>query len=366
MSNCSNPGAISCVLIRTASASQACPSVRVDSADLHLGREAALESHSLVAEIRPDYLWQARPLMEGIRMALMKSCGRRQGYISASRPVFLSWVLVLLLGAGVYPVQGVSANGLNSPDNLLQPVTQATWSVRTLEGAAGSATSEGELLRIDVTAPGAHLWDLFLQGLCPLQEGQTYRLRFLARAQVARALRVTGVVDQGDFHSIGLDQTKPLEPVWNMEAMTFTATKILTGHNVLQFQMGDQVGSVWIADVSLTPVPAPPTVAPTVVDPLLLPRVGEIRLEGAIEQVLSTQGRIVLLAAQMRDTNEASTAITPPRRKVVLIGRSTLLHLVQNGQTSLASLRPGETLIVVGKNQGSGKPLYARVIATGQ
>lgn len=271
----------------------------------------------------------------------------------------LPTLLLLLLAGIVASTRNAAADELNPPDNLLRPIAEPTWSVRTLDGAAGSVTPEGTRVRLDVTVAGTHPWDVFLQGDCPIQEGKTYRLRFLARAQPPRTLRVTAVIDQADFHSVGLDQTKALTTQWELETLTFTATKALAAHDALQFQIGDQAGQVWLSDASLTSAPLP-VAAPA--DLLLQPQSGEIRLEGTLQACLPTQGRLVLLAARSADPEQPSVDIIPPRRKVILVDSRTVLRPTHGTPAALGNFHTGDSIIVVGRNQGHGKPLVARMI----
>ena len=97
-------------------------------------------------------------------------------------------------------------------------------------------------------------------------------------------------------------------------------------------------------------------------DPALTPRLGEVRLEGTVRETFSGQSRLILWASRATDCGRPSQAIEPARQKIILVHPSTQMHPA-TGAAALASFQPGDTVIVVGKSLGPGKPLLARLVA---
>jgi len=83
------------------------------------------------------------------------------------------------------------------------------------------------------------------------QAGATYTVRFRAKADVPRRIWLGGSIDEPDWHGIGLNQAVPLTEAWQDYQYEFQA-KDLAAENSIQFSFGDQTGTVWIADFTLT------------------------------------------------------------------------------------------------------------------
>ncbi len=86
----------------------------------------------------------------------------------------------------------------------------------------------------------------------PLQEGATYTLRFRARADRPRSMNLAGAITQPDYHNIGLAEKVPLTQKWRMYRYVFTAKNVAPQIDVPLFLLGEEAGTVWLADVSLT------------------------------------------------------------------------------------------------------------------
>jgi WD40 repeat protein/serine/threonine protein kinase len=122
-----------------------------------------------------------------------------------------------------------------------------------VQGAAQATLNiEGKAYRVDVTAVDdtdyhVQLW----RGLDNLQEGATYTVRFRAKANVTRQIWHGGQVVGGDWHSIGLGQAVELTDQWKNCEAQFQA-KGLAAQNQIAFNLGQQTGTVWIDDFTVT------------------------------------------------------------------------------------------------------------------
>jgi WD40 repeat protein len=122
-------------------------------------------------------------------------------------------------------------------------------------GAAARTTAEADgATRIEVERAGsshAHV-RLTCVGV-PVERGKRYILQFRARADREGTLRAVATNDLQPYENIGLDQTVRLGSDWQAYRLAFEANQYtLFGHGRLSFNVGDQAGRFWLADVLLT------------------------------------------------------------------------------------------------------------------
>jgi WD40 repeat protein/serine/threonine protein kinase len=134
-----------------------------------------------------------------------------------------------------------------------QPVeTTCLFALEQFGTANAALTTEGNACRVDVTAvDGTHWHARLTQVFDDLQEGATYTVRFRAKADAPRPMRLYGQIDEPDWHTIGLNQVVPLTEGWQTFQYEFRA-KDLGESNAIQFHLGARTGIVWIADFTLT------------------------------------------------------------------------------------------------------------------
>jgi hypothetical protein len=128
--------------------------------------------------------------------------------------------------------------------NLFALVVQGT--------AQATRTFEGNIHRVDVTAiDGTKYHCQLLQLFDDLQEGETYSVRFRAKTDVAREILLNSSIRQPDYNNTGLRQLVSLSDDWQLYQYDFQA-KDLAARNGINFVLGDQIGTFWIADFSVT------------------------------------------------------------------------------------------------------------------
>jgi hypothetical protein len=126
------------------------------------------------------------------------------------------------------------------------------FSLELFDAARATLTTEGNVCRVEVTAVDGTDWHARLARLFDdLQKGATYTVRFRARADVPRPIRLFGGIDEPDWHDIGLNQSVPLTERWETHQYQFRA-KGLAAENTIQFIVGERTGTVWIADFTVT------------------------------------------------------------------------------------------------------------------
>lgn len=126
------------------------------------------------------------------------------------------------------------------------------WRLEQTGQARGEMQKEADAVQFDVIAIDATPWHV--QASIPgidLADGQAYALTFTAKASDDRKIEVVAGIDQGDYHSIGLDEDVELGEDWNDYAFTFTAAHPAPEANVLSFVLGNEKGQVWIKDVKI-------------------------------------------------------------------------------------------------------------------
>ncbi len=110
----------------------------------------------------------------------------------------------------------------------------------------------GKAARIRVLAIDAVNWHVQLHQVgLNLIDMEPYTLTFWARADRSRPLSLNATLDRDDFHWIGLSNQVALTTEWRKFSLVFTATRTLPNHNRLGFVLGDAVGTVDIAAISL-------------------------------------------------------------------------------------------------------------------
>lgn len=138
---------------------------------------------------------------------------------------------------------------------LEQTGKQAKGTMRVLDAFACPPGVAGRAARFDVTALGAENWHVqcFQPGLT-LKNGHSYLVAFWARADADRKLSVDLIQDRAPWQSVGLHAAIALTPQWRKYTRQFVARNALKGHSRLGFILGDRLGGVEVAAVSLRPL----------------------------------------------------------------------------------------------------------------
>jgi hypothetical protein len=125
-------------------------------------------------------------------------------------------------------------------------------SLELFDAAQATLTVEGNVHRVEVTAVDGTDWHARLsQVFEDLQEGATYTIRFRAEADAPRPIMLYGQIGEPDWHGIGLSEVVSLTQEFRDYVFKFQA-KDLGATNLLQLILGDQTGTVWIADLTVT------------------------------------------------------------------------------------------------------------------
>jgi WD40 repeat protein/serine/threonine protein kinase len=117
---------------------------------------------------------------------------------------------------------------------------------------ATRSVEENNVQRVDVSAVDGTDWHVqLLQMFDDLQEGATYTVKFRAKADAPRSIRLAPTRSRSDFHRIEMNEVVSLTPDWQRYQYDFQA-KDLAFRNTIQFNLGERTGTVWIADFTVT------------------------------------------------------------------------------------------------------------------
>jgi len=176
-----------------------------------------------------------------------------------------------------------------SPPNLLEGLR---WQSLTLGSAKGEFKDLGQgVAKYTVLGVGKNDWEAQVYFRPPdFQPQATYELKFEARADDDRTIVIYGGMADGAYEPAGLDRKEiQVGTQFKAYSATFTSTNPRRQRvNVPSFLLGNQTGSVWIRNVTLVDVNAPPAPSPR---PAIRPTKSLLFLIGSdVEAVKATMG----------------------------------------------------------------------------
>lgn len=138
--------------------------------------------------------------------------------------------------------------------NLLKPTNKSeSWRFEQTDGGKGEMKVEGDAVKFSVKEIDGTDWHVqAVQTDLDLKEGKEYTLKFKAKASVSRSIGVHAMIDQEDWHQIGLGETAFLGKEYENQSFTFTASSVVAKKNRISIVMGTEKGDVWIKEMTLT------------------------------------------------------------------------------------------------------------------
>ncbi len=126
---------------------------------------------------------------------------------------------------------------------------QATMTVAPGAGPNGQAA-----LRCQMTQPGDQSWHFQTHQVnLDLSEGRTYTVTFQARSDAPREMRVYAMLQEADWHNVGLMATVKLTTDWRRYRYQFVTSRVVPGKSRLSFSYLNQPGTFELAEVQLRP-----------------------------------------------------------------------------------------------------------------
>jgi hypothetical protein len=140
------------------------------------------------------------------------------------------------------------------PKNLLKPTNDVdSWLLELSEGGRGDMKVDGDAIVFHTTETDGTNWHVqaYQTGI-DLKNGKDYVIKFKAKAPEATELLVLGVINEDDWHEVGLHEQVESTPDFKQFEFPFTASDVAPNNNRIGFILGADKGTVSIKDLTLT------------------------------------------------------------------------------------------------------------------
>lgn len=127
------------------------------------------------------------------------------------------------------------------------------WRLEVFPPSQAILSAKGHPLVVDVAKVDGVDWHVQLYRITEgVQSGKTYIMQFRAKSHTRSGVLVSATVDQGDYHSIGLQHRVVLTPDWHTYRLVFDAHNV-EGPRVRcpYFLVGENTGDLWLTDVTI-------------------------------------------------------------------------------------------------------------------
>ncbi len=142
-------------------------------------------------------------------------------------------------------------------ENLLKPTNKVdSWRFEEAEGGKGKISVEEEWVAFKVTEITGTDWHVqAVQPGLDLKENTEYKLTFEYKADVRRTAAVNAMIDEDDWHEIGLHEDLYVGTTAQKYETTFRATGVNTKKkNRITFALGTDKGTLYLRNVRLVEV----------------------------------------------------------------------------------------------------------------
>jgi hypothetical protein len=142
----------------------------------------------------------------------------------------------------------------DAPKNLLKPTNKPeSWRLEEHEGGKGKMTAEDDAIVFDVTTSDGTEWHVqAVQTGLDLKDGKEYTIAFKAKASADRTAQLNAMIDQDDWHTIGLTESVDLGKEWKEYKFEFKAEQTVSNKNRITLSVGNEKGKVWVKEMTLT------------------------------------------------------------------------------------------------------------------
>lgn len=138
--------------------------------------------------------------------------------------------------------------------NLLKPANKTeSWRLEQVEGGKAELKIDEDSAVFKVTGVDSTDWHVqAVQTGLDLKDGKTYVLKFKAKSPESIKIAVNSMIDQEDWHQIGLHEEFYLSKEFKEQIFEFQANGVVANKNRISFVLGYEKGTVYVKDVSLT------------------------------------------------------------------------------------------------------------------
>ena len=158
----------------------------------------------------------------------------------------LAFAVAVLLGFGL--AFGAEKANLGKPSNKAE-----SWRFEQHEGGKGAMKIDADAAVFETTATDGEDWHVqaVMTGL-DLKEGKEYVVKFKAKADPARTIHLSAMIDQEDWHTIGLTEDAEMTTDWKDFSYTFKAEGVAAEKkNRIGFTLGGDKGKVMVKDLTI-------------------------------------------------------------------------------------------------------------------
>ena len=148
------------------------------------------------------------------------------------------------------PGQGESTE----PKNLLKPTNKLdTWRFEEHEGGQGAMAVDGDAIAFTISYVTGTDWHVqAVQTDLDLKDGQQYTLQLEIKASGRRPVMVNAMIDEEDWHTIGLQEEMYVGTDFKKHEFTFRADGVASNKkNRISLVLGAEKGTVWVKNMKL-------------------------------------------------------------------------------------------------------------------
>ena len=142
----------------------------------------------------------------------------------------------------------------DEPMNLLKPTNKTeSWRLEQVDSGKAEMKVDEDSVLFQVSAVDSTDWHVqAVQTNLDLKDGSSYKVKFKARSPEKVTISVNAMIDQDDWHEIGLHEEVNLEKEYKEYSFEFQANGTVSKKNRISFVMGNAKGLVQLKDVVLT------------------------------------------------------------------------------------------------------------------
>ena len=134
----------------------------------------------------------------------------------------------------------------------LETTAPARGTMHIVDGLSAPPGVPGRAVHFDIMTIGSQGWNVqCYQSGVDLKEGQPYLLSCWAKSDRNRPLHLDVILDKPDWHKVGVTTSVNITPQWHKHLFHFTPTKTEPGHSRVSFVLGEAVGPLDLAGMSL-------------------------------------------------------------------------------------------------------------------
>jgi hypothetical protein len=139
------------------------------------------------------------------------------------------------------------------PVNLLKPTNKEdSWRLEKAGETKSEMKIEDDAVVFQTTAVDSTDWHVqAVQTNLDLKDGKSYVIKFKAKSPDEISITVNAMIDQDDWHQIGLNEEVQLKKEYAEFSFEFTAADTVAMKNRISFVLGNSKGTVSIKNLTL-------------------------------------------------------------------------------------------------------------------